>query len=132
MFCQLHYILYISSLEYICKTRKPASSVLLQVCISLSQVAKHNLDLAESITEASVFPKVLTCLRHPDAMVCAAAAGLVCEVVKHSAELAQLVVGAGGVNALAQCMQVWTRVCLHYALSRVASDSFSTVSVQQL
>lgn len=79
---------------------------MLQVCVALSQVAKHNLDLAESITEAAVFPKALTCLLHPDTTVCAAAAALVREVVKHSAELAQLIVSAGGVSTMAQCMKV--------------------------
>ena len=72
----------------------------------MSQVAKHSLDLAEAVVEADVFPQALTCLQFPDAAVKSAAAYLVREVVKHSAELAQVIVGAGGVALIIENINV--------------------------
>lgn len=63
-------------------------------------MSKHSVDLAEVVVEAEVFPKVLTCLKYPDDAVRKHAATLVREVAKHTPELAQLVVGNGGVGAL--------------------------------
>ena len=70
------------------------------MCAALAQIAKHSLDLAEVVVEAEIFPKVLTCLRLPDDLVRKHAATVVREVAKHSPELAQLIVGHGGVGAL--------------------------------
>ena len=72
------------------------------MCSALGQVAKHSVDLAEVVVEADVFPKVLTCLTFPDEFVRKHAATLVREVVKHTPELAQLVVANGGVGALVE------------------------------
>jgi hypothetical protein len=74
----------------------------LQVCSALGQIAKHSVDLAEVVVEAEVFPKCLTCLKYPDEFVRKHAATLVREVVKHTPELAQLVVANGGVGALVE------------------------------
>jgi hypothetical protein len=76
--------------------------VLLQVCSALGQIAKHSVDLAEVVVEAEVFPKCLTCLKYPDEFVRKHTATLVREVVKHTPELAQLVVANGGVGALVE------------------------------
>jgi hypothetical protein len=65
-------------------------------------VAKHSVDLAEMVVEAEVFPKCLTCLKYPDEFVRKHAATLVREVVKHTPELAQLVVANGGVGGLVE------------------------------
>lgn len=70
------------------------------MCCALSQIAKHSVDLAEVVVEAEVFPKILTCLKFPDEFVRKHAATVVREVAKHTPELAQLVVGNGGVGAL--------------------------------
>lgn len=79
----------------------PAQCTHAQVCSALGQVAKHSVDLAEVVVEAEVFPKCLTCLKFPDEFVQKHAATLVREVVKHTPELAQLVVAnGGGVGAL--------------------------------
>jgi hypothetical protein len=71
-----------------------------QVCCALAQVAKHSVDMAEAVVEAEAFPRALTCLQFPDDLVRKHAATLVREVAKHSAELAQLIVGSGGVGTL--------------------------------
>lgn len=72
------------------------------MCSALGQVAKHSVDLAEVVVEADIFPKALTCLAFPDEFVRKHAATLVREVVKHTPELAQLVVANGGVGALVE------------------------------
>lgn len=78
----------------------------LQVCVSLAQVAKHNLDLAETVVEADVLPNMLTCLRFPDAAVQSAAMQVVREVVKHSSHLAQVVVSAGAIPLMVEAINV--------------------------
>lgn len=75
---------------------------MMQVCSALGQIAKHSVDLAEVVVEAEIFPKCLTCLKYPDEFVRKHAATLVREVVKHTPELAQLVVANGGVGALVE------------------------------
>lgn len=70
-------------------------------------MAKHSVDMAEAVVEAEVFPKVLTCLQFPDDTVRKAAATLVREVAKHSVDLAQLIVGSGGVGTLVDYIQVF-------------------------
>lgn len=79
-------------------THRPRPRV--QVCCALAQVAKHSVDMAETVVEAEVFPRVLTCLQFPDELVRKHAATVVREVAKHSFDLAQLIVGAGGVGTL--------------------------------
>lgn len=64
------------------------------------------MDLAEAVVEAEVFPKVLTCLQYPDETVRKASATLVRETAKHSVDLAQLIVGSGGVGTLVDYIQV--------------------------
>ena len=39
------------------------------MCCSLSQIAKHSVDLAEVVVGAEIFPKILTCLKFPDEFV---------------------------------------------------------------
>ena len=65
----------------------------------LSNIAKHSVDLAESVVEADILPKILLSLKDIDPLVRKQAATLVREVVKHTAELAQMVVSQGGVGA---------------------------------
>lgn len=74
-----------------------------QACTALAHIAKQSIDLAEVV----VAPLSLTSLfsqqhllRHPDAELARAAAGLIRELTKHSPELAQAVVNQGGVAAL--------------------------------
>jgi hypothetical protein len=98
-----------------------------QVCVALSQVAKHSLDLAEAVVEADVFPKALICLRFPDEGVRIAAAALVRDVVKHSAELAQMIVGAGGVSSLVESIEVW-----HCSLCLLSGTRCAYMARQQL
>lgn len=78
----------------------------MQVCMALSQLSKHSLDLAEAVTEASNFAHIFSCLLHPDGNVSAAAASLIREVVKHSADLAQMAASAGAVGKLVECLEV--------------------------
>lgn len=72
----------------------------MQVCCALSQIAKHSVDMAQVVVEAEIFPKILTCLQYPDELVKKHAATVVREVAKHTMELAQLIVGNGGVGTL--------------------------------
>lgn len=40
-----------------------------QVCGCLGQIAKHNIDLAEVVVEAEIFPRILNCLKDLDNLV---------------------------------------------------------------
>ncbi len=64
---------------------------------TLCQIAKHSVDLAESVIDAEIFPNALICLKDTDLGVRKNAVTLLCEISKHSAELAQLIVNAGGI-----------------------------------
>ena len=52
--------------------------------------------------EGEIFPRALVLLRDKDEMTSRNAATLVREIVKHSSELAQLVVNSGGIGALVE------------------------------
>ena len=64
-------------------------SVQRQVYSALSQIAKHNVDLAEMVVEADIFPSVLTSLRDVDEYVKKNSATLIREVAKHTPEVKQ-------------------------------------------
>lgn len=61
-----------------------------QVCSALSQIAKHTVDLAETVVDGEIFPNVLTCLKDQDGYVKKNAATLICEVAKHTPEVYRL------------------------------------------
>ena len=71
---------------------------------ALANVASHGKDHAEFVVEADVFPKVLIHMGHESPGVQKQGVRLVQEVVRHSPELAQLVVNAGGIGALLQLL----------------------------
>merc|ERR1711862_623903 len=52
------------------------------------------------VVEAEIFPAVLACLKDPDEYVKKNVATLIREIAKHTPELAQLIVNAGGVAAV--------------------------------
>ena len=58
-----------------------------QVFSALSQIAKHNVDLAEMVVEADVFPRVLTSLKDADEYVKKNTATLIREIAKHTPEV---------------------------------------------
>jgi len=58
-----------------------------QVFSALSQIAKHNVDLAEMVVEADIFPSVLTSLKDPDEYVRKNTATLIREISKHTPEV---------------------------------------------
>jgi len=62
-----------------------------QVFSALSQIAKHNVDLAEMVVEADVFPSVLTCLKDPDEYVKKNTATLIREIAKHTPEVNRVI-----------------------------------------
>jgi HEAT repeat protein len=73
-----------------------------QVECTLSQIAKHSIDAAELVVEAAIFPRALVCLvDESQPLVRKWAAALVRETVKHTEELAKLVIDVGGAHALA-------------------------------
>jgi hypothetical protein len=39
------------------------------VCAALAQIAKHSVELAETVVEAEIFPKILSCLKDTDIQV---------------------------------------------------------------
>lgn len=72
-----------------------------QVLSCFSQVAKHTVELAETVVDGNIFPSVYHCLKDPrDPVVRRHAANLVCEIVKHSSQLSQLIVNSGGLAAI--------------------------------
>lgn len=75
-----------------------------QALNALANVACHTTELAEFCVEAEIFPKILIHLGHEKDFVQKQGARLVQEVVKHSLELAQLVVNSGGIGALVQLL----------------------------
>lgn len=62
-------------------------SIQRQVFSALSQIAKHNVDLAEMVVEADIFPAVLCSLKDIDEYVKKNAATLVREIAKHTPEV---------------------------------------------
>ena len=61
-----------------------------QVFSALSQIAKHNVDLAEMVVEADIFPSVLTSLKDIDEYVKKNTATLIREISKHTPEVISL------------------------------------------
>jgi hypothetical protein len=73
-----------------------------QVVCTLSHIAKHSIDAAELVVEAGIFPRGLEFLKDPDQPLTRKwSAALVHATVKHTRELAQLVINVGGAEALA-------------------------------
>jgi len=58
-----------------------------QVFWTLSQIAKHNVDLAEMVVEVDVFPRMLTSLKDADEYVKKNTATLFREIIKHTPEV---------------------------------------------
>ena len=71
-----------------------------QAFIFLANIARHSADLAETVVETQIFPKMLTSLKFPDESVKKMTATLIKDICKHTPELAQLVVSQGSVAAL--------------------------------
>lgn len=62
-----------------------------QICSALSQIAKHTVDLAETVVDGEIFPAVLNCLKDTDSLVRKNAATLLCEIAKHTPEVSSIV-----------------------------------------
>ncbi|KAI8813053.1 armadillo-type protein [Cladochytrium replicatum] len=90
--------------------------------LALSDIAKHSPELAQAVVDAGsisiippllsnsdaklrrqavvdgeIFPNAMSCLKDSDSYVRRNAATLVCEITKHTPELAQLIVNSGGI-----------------------------------
>ena len=63
------------------------SKIRKQALTCLCQIAKHTVDLAESVIDAEIFPNVLIALKDTDLTVRKNAVTLLCELSKHSAEV---------------------------------------------
>ena len=59
-----------------------------------------SVELAEMVVEAEIFPSVLTCLKDNDELVVKNTATLIREIAKHTPELCQLIMNAGGIGAI--------------------------------
>jgi len=57
---------------------------------ALSQIVKHNVDLAEMVVEADAFPSALTSLKDVDEYVKKNTATLIREIAKHTPEVKRL------------------------------------------
>ncbi len=78
----------------------PDSKLRRQVCSALSQIAKHTVDLAETVVDGEIFPNVLTCLKDADGYVKKNAATLICEIAKHTPEVFLLHSSLSWLNSL--------------------------------
>jgi hypothetical protein len=65
----------------------PDSKIRKQSLQCLCQIAKHSVDLAESVIDSEIFPNALICLKDTDLGVRKSAVTLLCEISKHSAEV---------------------------------------------
>ena len=65
----------------------PDAKLRRQVCSALSQIAKHTVDLAETVVDGEIFPNVLNCLKDSDGYVKKNGATLICEISKHTPEV---------------------------------------------
>ncbi|KAJ3328111.1 Sperm-associated antigen 6, partial [Gonapodya sp. JEL0774] len=83
-----------------------------QAMSALGQVAKHGIDMAETVVDgqgwggdgAMVVEAIVRGVRDEDAAVRRAAGTLVCEIVKHSEELSQLLVNSGALSPLIESL----------------------------
>jgi hypothetical protein len=71
---------------------------------AFANVASHSQELAEYVIEAGIFPRVLLAFSHECKFVKKQAVRVVQNLVRHSFEMAQFIVNAGGVGALVQLM----------------------------
>jgi hypothetical protein len=65
----------------------PDAKLRRQICSALSQIAKHTVDLAETVVDGEIFPEALNCLRDIDGFVRKNAATLICEIAKHTQDV---------------------------------------------
>ena len=72
---------------------------------NLSHIAKHSVECAELVVEGEIVSPALSCLGDKDIGVRRAAARLIETIVKHSQELAQLVMTVGGGSSLVQYLR---------------------------
>lgn len=59
--------------------------------LTLSSIAKHNVDLAEAVVEAEISSDVLVHMTHPDESVARVAAILIKEICKHTLEVSKYI-----------------------------------------
>lgn len=57
----------------------------------------HSIDLAEDVVEAEIFPRIFNCLKDEDVEIRRNAAACICNIAKHSVDLAKMITHAGGV-----------------------------------
>ena len=67
--------------------QSPDAKLKRQVCSCLSQIARHNFDLAELVVEGEIFPKIFNLLKDVDQVVRKNAATCIREVCKHTPEV---------------------------------------------
>lgn len=99
-----------------------------QVLNALDAIATHNTDLAEACVEAEIFPIVLLHICPNEygggcPSIHKAACNLVRDIVKHSFELAQLIVNQGGIAALLQTLDDNSKLSAYAAIGYIAGHS---------
>lgn len=70
------------------------------MCCCLANIAKHEVELAEEVVNADLFPKILYRLKDSDLLVKKYAATCIREIAKQSPDLAKLICNSGGAVSL--------------------------------
>lgn len=66
----------------------------------LANISKHSLSLAEAVVDGDILPNVYKFFKAPEPLVKRSCCELLCEIVKHSTALSQLVSQTGGVSVV--------------------------------
>ncbi|XP_054293043.1 sperm-associated antigen 6 isoform X5 [Pongo pygmaeus] len=69
---------------------------------ALRYIARHNAELSQAVVDAGAVPLLVLCIQEPEIALKRIAASALSDIAKHSPELAQTVVDAGAVAHLAQ------------------------------
>jgi len=92
----------------------------------LSAIAKHDVELANSIFAAGAIPLIILCLQEPELTLKRASINTLSEMAKHTDELAQVIVDGNAIEYLKNLINfndatVKKNVC--YALSQIAKHN---------
>lgn len=70
--------------------------------LCLSNIAKHSNELAETVAENELFPKIFKCLKHDDLLVRKYSCTCIREIARQSPELAKVIANHNGVKHLVE------------------------------
>jgi len=67
-------------------------------CQALASIAKHDIDLANSVYSAGAVPLIILCLQEPELTLKRASINALSEIAKHNEELAQVIVDGRAIH----------------------------------